>query len=157
MKKANKRVARPEVSLKQDASFTQSIIYLVKDKNRLRNSIALTFGVLFGGFYPVTSFILCHFGIQNAWVSGSYWKAFCYVIIAFSGLVVSLNNVQDQIRQMLRTSSHLPWFYAILLEGAAMFVNGSFVEDIASYVALIAIVTCNTVKMTYKSLLPRMQ
>lgn len=143
------------ISLRQDASFVQSVIYLIQDKNRLRNSIALSFGILFGGFYPVVSFILFHFGIQSAIKGGHYWQAFIYVVIGISGLVVSLNNVQDMVRQMLRTTSHLPWFYAILLEGAAMFVHGSPVEDVASYVALTAIIICNTVKMTYKSLLPR--
>jgi len=143
------------ISLRQGASFVQSIIYLIKDRNRLRNSIALSFGILFGGFYPVVSFILFHFGIQQAFKEGRFLKAFVYVVIGMSGLVVSLNNVQDQIRQMLRTQSNLPWFYAVLLEGAAMFVHGSPLEDVSSYVALTAIIICNTVKMTYKSLLPR--
>lgn len=143
------------ISLRADASFVHSVMYLVRDKSRLRNSIALFFGLLLGGIYPVVSYVICHLALPHAINEGNYWKIFIYSVIGISGLWVSLNNVQDQIRQMTRSTGKLPWAYAILLEGAAMFLNGNPIELTVGGIALASVIICNTVKMTYTSLLPK--
>jgi hypothetical protein len=153
MKKSKKALS--DLSLKADASMTHAILYLITNQNRKRNFTASLLGLLKGGILPASSFVIFHYGLQNAIQEEAYWRASVYVLIGICGIISSLYNVQDEIRQMLRTESILPWLYAILLEGNAMFVGGSFWENVISWTAFSSILLSNWVKMTYLSLLPK--
>lgn len=154
---AKKAVPAPkhDLSLKADASLVYSFLYLFTNKNRKRNLVASVFGFLKGGILPLSSFVIFHYGLNEAIQEGNTRKIIIYSIIGFSGIVSSLNNVQEEIKTMLRKNGIIPWLYAILLEGNAMFVGGSLLEDVISILAFLSVLLSNWIKMTYLSLLPK--
>ena len=154
-KKAVPAPKRDDLSLKADASLVHSFLYLLTNKNRKRNLVASVFGFLKGGILPLSSFVIFHYGLNEAIQEGNTRKIIIYSIIGFSGIVSSLNNVQEEIKTMLRKNGIIPWLYAILLEGNAMFVGGSILEDVISILAFLSVLLSNWIKMTYLSLLPK--
>lgn len=151
-KKAPKKSA---VSKIQNASLVQMVIYLIKSPKRMETVIALSFGTLLGGIFPITSYVIAHSTLPRNWNGGNYWGAFWDGVILLAGLVVSLFNVQSVVREMTHDRGRKPWAYAILLEGAAMLLSGGKIETLVGMVALWSIILCNTIRMTYKALLNR--
>ena len=154
-KKATVPPKKSAVSKIQNASLVQMVIYLIKSPKRMETAIALSFGTLLGGIFPVTSYVIAHSTLPRDWNAGEYGAAFGDLIILIAGLVVSLFNVQSVVREMTHDKGKKPWAYAILLEGAAMMLSGGKVETVVGSVALMSIVLCNTIRMTYKALLNR--
>lgn len=148
-------VKKSPVSKIQNASLVHMVLFLIKSPKRMETAIALSFGTLLGGIFPVTSYVIAHSTLPRDWNAGEYGSVVGDLIILIAGLVVSLFNVQSVVREMTHDKGKKPWAYAILLEGAAMMLSGGKVETVVGSVALMSIVLCNTIRMTYKALLNR--
>ena len=153
-----KKVIPPKkspVSKIYDASLVHMVIYLIKSPKRMETAIALSFGTLLGGIFPITSYVIAHSTLPRDWSAGEYGAVLGDMIILLAGLIVSLFNVKSVIQEMTHDKGLKPWAYAILLEGAAMALSGGKVEAVVGSIALVSIVLCNTIRMTYKALLSR--
>ena len=147
----SKRAGRPsDLSLMKDASFVHMCQYLLTSKSRLRNSIALFSGLLFGGLYPVASYVIFHHAM---WVTESPTKKMGLFVVGVSGIIASLSNVSSLLATMMKKNGAIPWCSAILLEGTAMIMGGDSVSLAVGMAALVAILFANTVKMTYHALI----
>ncbi len=152
---AKKTVKKSPVSKIQNASLVHMVLFLIKSPKRMETAIALSFGTLLGGIFPITSYVIAHSTLPRDWNAGEYGAAFGDLIILLAGLIVSLFNVKSVVQEMTHDKGLKPWCYAILLEGAAMALSGGTVETVVGSVALVSIILCNTIRMTYKALLNR--